>query len=195
VRKSSSTPEKRSSAIRFAGAFGSVEEWRRLVGRRAAPAALRAATNRGPAQKGKLRPIPADRAQMRDSGTDKEASRPKRPATVSHSGKSVIRPVAGFRCPGCRALQRGRIARRELRHGGDFAAAAKRFSGLTAPRRRRGRARLVSRRGVMVKEFEDVASIFVRARCRPTHRNRRSDFHINQRGANAAGGKSWPVTS
>lgn len=134
--------------------FGSVEEWRRWLAdeqRRQLYAQRLIESQR---QKGKLRPIPPTEAQMREFWEQNKEQQPRRPATVSFR-QIVIKPVPDS-ISKRRAFERADSLVRELRRGADFAAAAKRFSGDSASAAQGGELGWF-RRGVMVKEFEDVA--------------------------------------
>jgi peptidyl-prolyl cis-trans isomerase SurA len=153
VRKQFSSENDFRDQIRQAK-FGSVEEWRRWLAdeqRRQLYAQRLIETQR---QKGKLRPIPPTDAQMREFWDQNKEQQPKRPATVSFR-QIVIRPMPDSAAR-FRAFQRAESLVVELRKGGDFAAAAKRFSGDSASAAQGGELGWF-RRGVMVKEFEDVA--------------------------------------
>jgi peptidyl-prolyl cis-trans isomerase SurA len=153
VRKQFSSENDFRDQIRQAR-FGSVEEWRRWLAdeqRRQLYAQRLIEQQR---QKGKLRPIPPTDAQMREFWEQNKEQQPKRPATVSFR-QIVIKPVPDSAAR-LRALQLAESLVVQLRHGGDFAATAKRYSGDSASAAQGGELGWF-RRGVMVKEFEDVA--------------------------------------
>ncbi|PYP10457.1 MAG: hypothetical protein DMD59_05600 [Gemmatimonadetes bacterium] len=153
VRKQFSNENDFRDQIRQAR-FGSVEEWRRWLadGQRRQLYAQRLIEAQR--QKGKLRPIPPTDAQMREFWEQNKEQQPKRPATVSFR-QIVIKPTPDSAAR-MRALQRAESLVVQLRHGGDFAVAAKQFSGDSASAAQGGELGWF-RRGVMVKEFEDVA--------------------------------------
>ena len=153
VRKQFSNENDFRDQIRQAR-FGSVEEWRRWLadGQRRQLYAQRLIEAQR--QKGKLRPIPPTDAQMREFWEQNKEQQPKRPATVSFR-QIVIKPTPDSAAR-MRALQRAESLVVQLRHGGDFAVAAKQFSGDSASAAQGGELGWFLR-GVMVKEFEDVA--------------------------------------
>jgi peptidyl-prolyl cis-trans isomerase SurA len=134
--------------------FGSVEEWRRWLADEQRRQLYAQRLIEAQRQKGKLRPIPPTDAQMREFWEQNKDQQPKRPATVSFR-QIVIRPAPDSAAR-MRAFQRAESLVVELRKGGDFATAAKRFSGDSASATQGGELGWF-RRGVMVKEFEDVA--------------------------------------
>lgn len=134
--------------------FGSIEEWRRWLAdqqRRELYAQRLIETQR---QSGKLRPIPPTEAQMREFWEQNRGSQPKRPETVSFR-QIVIKPVPDSAAKRI-AYARAESLVVELRHGADFASAAKRFSDDSSSAVQGGELGWF-RRGVMVKQFEDMA--------------------------------------
>jgi peptidyl-prolyl cis-trans isomerase SurA len=153
VRKQFNTETEFRDQIRQAR-FGSVEEWRRWLAdeqRRELYAQRLIEQQR---QKGKLRPIPPTDAQMREFWEQNKAQQPRRPATVSFR-QIVIRPTPDSAAR-AKALIRAESLVVQLRHGADFGTTAKRFSSDSASAAQGGELGWF-RRGVMVKEFEDVA--------------------------------------
>lgn len=134
--------------------FGSVEEWRRWLADQQRRELYAQRLIEAQRQKGKLRPIPPTDAQMREFWEQNRAQQPRRPATVSFR-QIVIRPAPDSAAKRV-ASQRAESLVVELRKGADFAAAAKRFSGDSASAAQGGELGWF-RRGVMVKEFEDMA--------------------------------------
>ena len=134
--------------------FGSVEEWRRWLADEQRRQLYAQRLIEAQRQKGKLRPIPPTDAQMREFWEQNRAQQPQRPATVSFR-QIVVRPVPDSAARR-RALERAESLVVELRKGADFATAAKRFSADSASAAQGGELGWF-RRGVMVKEFEDVA--------------------------------------
>lgn len=134
--------------------FGSVEEWRRWLADEQRRQLYAQRLIEAQRQKGKLRPIPPTEAQMREFWEQNRAQQPRRPATVSFR-QIVIRPVADTAARR-HALERADSLVVELRKGADFATAAKRFSADSGSAVQGGELGWF-RRGVMVKEFEDVA--------------------------------------
>jgi peptidyl-prolyl cis-trans isomerase SurA len=134
--------------------FGSVEEWRRWLADEQRRQLYAQRLIEAQRQKGKLKPIPPTEAQMREFWQQNKDQQPKRPATVSFR-EIVIKPVPDSAAR-VRAYQRAESLVVQLRHGADFATVAKRFSNDSASAAQGGELGWF-RRGVMVKEFEDVA--------------------------------------
>ncbi len=153
VRKQFSSETEFRDQIRQAR-FGSVEEWRRWLADQQRREVYAQRLIESQRQKGKLRPIPPTEAQMREFWEQNRAQQPRRPATVSFR-QIVIKPVPDSAAKRI-ASQRAESLVVELRKGADFAAAAKRFSGDSASAVQGGELGWF-RRGVMVKEFEDMA--------------------------------------
>ncbi len=122
VRKQFNSENEFRDQIRQAR-FGSVEEWRRWLADEQRRQLYAQRLIEAQRQKGKLRPIPPTDAQMREFWEQNKDQQPKRPATVSFR-QIVIRPVPDSAAR-MRALQRAESLVVELRHGADFAAAAK----------------------------------------------------------------------
>lgn len=153
VRKQFSSEVEFRDQLR-AARFGSVEEWRRWLADAQRRTLYARRLIEAQTQKGKLRPIPPTEAQMRAFWDENKAQQPRRPATVSFR-QIVIKPQPDS-AANARARQVAESVLVELRRGADFAAAAKRFSGDSASAVQGGELGWF-RRGVMVKEFEDVA--------------------------------------
>jgi len=153
ARKQFSSELEFQNQLRAVG-LGSVEEWRRQLSDDQRRRILQDRLFEHLRQKGKLRPIPPTDAQMREFWESNRAQQPKRPATVSFR-QIVIKPQPDSSAK-ARAYQLAESLLVVLRHGGDFAAIAKRFSGDTASREQGGELGWF-RRGVMFQSFEDVA--------------------------------------
>lgn len=134
--------------------FGSVEEWRRWLADEQRRRIQQDRLFEVLRQKGKLKPIPPTDAQMREFWEQRKAQQPKRPATVSF--RQIVMTPRPDSAAEARARQLAESLLVELRHGADFANAAKRFSADSGSREQGGELGWF-RRGVMVKEFEDVA--------------------------------------
>ena len=153
VRKQFSSEAEFRDQLRQAR-FGSVEEWRRWLADEQRRALYSRRLIEAQQQKGKLRPIPPTDEQMRQFWEENRAQQPRRPATVSFR-QLIIKPAPDSAARAL-ALQRAESILVEVRRGADFAAAAKRFSSDSVSAAQGGELGWF-RRGVMVKEFEDVA--------------------------------------
>ncbi len=153
VRKQFSSENEFREQIKQAH-FGSVEEWRRWLADEQRRQLYAQRLIEAQRQKGKLKPIPPTDAQMREFWEQNKAQQQRRPATVGFR-QIVVRPEPDSAAKR-RAYQLAESLVVQLRHGADFAAAAKRFSGDSASASQGGELGWF-RRGVMVKEFEDWA--------------------------------------
>ena len=155
VRKQFTSTAEFQAQLRAAG-FVSEEEWRRWLADQQRRAILQQRLIEGLKQKGKLRPIPPSDAEMRAFWESNRAQQPKRPAAISFR-QIVIVPKADS-AANARALQLGDSLVAALRRAGGarFADVAKQYSADSVSREQGG-ALGWFRRGVMVKEFEDVA--------------------------------------
>jgi peptidyl-prolyl cis-trans isomerase SurA len=134
--------------------FGSIEEWRRWLADQQRRELYAQRLIEAQKQAGKLRPIPPTDAQMREFWEQNKDQQPRRPETVSFR-QIVIRPVPDSASKRI-ARARAESLMVELRRGADFATAAKRFSDDSGSAAQGGELGWF-RRGVMVKEFEDMA--------------------------------------
>src|SRR5207247_1808566 len=155
VRKQFTSIPEFQAQLRAAG-FVSEEEWRRCPADQQRRAILQQRRMEGVKQKGKLRPIPPSDAEMRAFWESNRAQQPKRPAAISFR-QIVIVPKPDS-AASANALQLAESLVVKLRQGGGsgFADVAKKYSADSVSREQGG-ALGWFRRGVMVKEFEDVA--------------------------------------
>ena len=137
-----------------AAQFLSEEEWRRWLADQQRRGILQQRLLDQLRQKGKLRPIPPTDAQLRQFWEENKTRQPKRPAAISFR-QIVIAPQPDSAAK-ARARQLAESLVVVLRHGAKFADVAKQFSADSASREQGGELGWF-RRGVMVKEFEDVA--------------------------------------
>ncbi|HEX4600903.1 MAG TPA: peptidylprolyl isomerase [Gemmatimonadales bacterium] len=137
-----------------AAQFGSEEEWRRWLAEQQRRQILQARLMETLKSKGKLRPIPPTEAQMRAFWEANRAQQPKRPAAISFRQIVVVpKPDSAAQA---RARQLAESLAVALRHGATFADVAKKYSADSVSREQGGELGWF-RRGLMVKEFENVA--------------------------------------
>jgi peptidyl-prolyl cis-trans isomerase SurA len=153
VRKQFTALTEFQAQLRAAG-FVSEEEWRRWLADQQRRSILQQRLIEALKQKGKLRPIPPTDAEMRAFWEANRAQQPKRPAAISFR-QIVIVPKADS-AASARALQLAESLVVALRRGGNFGDLAKKYSADSASRDQGGELGWF-RRGVMVKQFEDVA--------------------------------------
>ena len=153
VRKQFSSESEFQEQLR-AARFGSVEEWRRWLADNQRRDLLAQRLIEAYQQRGKLRPIPPTDAQMREFWEAQRKQQPARPAAVSF--RQIVIKAQPDSAARARARQLAESLLVEVRRGADFGTAAKRFSADSGSREHGGSLGWF-RRGVMVKEFEDVA--------------------------------------
>jgi peptidyl-prolyl cis-trans isomerase SurA len=155
VRKQFASMPEFQSQLRAAG-FVSEEEWRRWLADQQRRAILQQRLIEGLKQKGKLRPIPPSDAEMRAFWETNREQQPKRPAAISFRQIVIVpKPDSAASARGLHLADSLVVA---LRQGGGagFSELAKKYSADSVSREQGG-ALGWFRRGVMVKEFEDVA--------------------------------------
>jgi peptidyl-prolyl cis-trans isomerase SurA len=153
VKKQFTAVTEFQSQLRAAG-FVSVEEWRRWLADNQRRSIMQQRLVEQLRQKGKMRPIPPTDAQMREFWEQNRATQPKRPAGISFR-QIVIAPRPDSAAK-ARALQLAESLAVALRRGATFADVARKYSADSASREQGGELGWF-RRGVMVKEFEDIA--------------------------------------
>jgi peptidyl-prolyl cis-trans isomerase SurA len=153
VRKQFTSIVEFQGQLRAAG-FVSEEEWRRWLADQQRRAILQQRLIEGLKQKGKLRPIPPSDAEIRAYWEANRAQQPKRPAAISFR-QIVIAPKPDS-AASARALQLADSLVTVLRRGANFGEVAKQYSADSGSRELGGELGWI-RRGVMVKQFEDVA--------------------------------------
>ena len=153
VRKQFTSITEFQAQLRAAG-FVSEEEWRRWLADQQRRSILQQRLIETLKQKGKLRPIPPSDAEMHDFWEANRAQQPKRPAAISFR-QIVIVPKPDS-AASARALQLAESLVVALRTGANFAEVAKKYSADSASREQGGELGWF-RRGLMVKQFEDVA--------------------------------------
>jgi len=155
VRKQFTAIPEFQSQLRAAG-FVSEEEWRRWLADQQRRAILQQRLIEGLKQKGKLRPIAPSDAEMRAFWESNREQQAKRPAAISF--RQVVVVPKPDSAASVRALQLAESLVVALRKSGGatFADVAKKYSADSVSREQGGVLGWF-RRGVMVKEFEDVA--------------------------------------
>jgi peptidyl-prolyl cis-trans isomerase SurA len=139
--------------LQLAG-LGTPEEYRRMVSDQVRRQLLSETLIQKMTERGDLKDIPPTEEEMREFYEATRREQPRRPATIS-ARQIVVRPEP---TPAARAVARARAdsVLRELRAGGDFAAAARRLSDDPGTKADGGDLGWF-RRGRMVREFEQVA--------------------------------------
>jgi peptidyl-prolyl cis-trans isomerase SurA len=153
VRKQFTSITDFQAQLRAAG-FVSEEEWRRWLADQQRRSILQQRLIEELKQKGKLRPIPPSDAELRAFWETNRGQQAKRPAAISFR-QIVIVPKPDS-AASARALQLAESLVVALRNGTNFAEVAKKYSADSASREQGGELGWF-RRGVMVKQFEDVA--------------------------------------
>lgn len=153
VRKQFTSITEFQAQLRAAG-FVSEEEWRRWLADQQRRSILQQRLIEALKQKGKLRPIPPSDAEMHAFWETNRAQQPKRPAAISF--RQVVIVPKPDSAASARALQVAESLVVALRAGANFAEVAKKYSADSASREQGGELGWF-RRGVMVKQFEDVA--------------------------------------
>jgi peptidyl-prolyl cis-trans isomerase SurA len=153
VRKQFTSITDFQTQLRAAG-FVSQEEWRRWLADQQRRSILQQRLIDQLKQKQKLRPIPPSDAEMHAFWEANRAQQPKRPAAISFRQIVIVpKPDSVAKA---RALTLAESLVVVLRKGADFAELAKKYSVDSISRAQGGELGWF-RRGVMVKEFEDVA--------------------------------------
>ncbi|MGH7548962.1 MAG: foldase protein PrsA [Gemmatimonadales bacterium] len=153
VKKQFTAITEFQTQLRAAG-FVSEEEWRRWLAENQRRSIMQQRLIEQLRGKGKLRPIPPTDAQMREFWEQNRAEQPKRPAAISFR-QIVITPQPDSAAK-ARARQLAESLVVALRRGASFADVAREYSADSASREQGGELGWF-RRGVMVKQFEDVA--------------------------------------
>ena len=153
VRKQFSSIPEFQAQLRAAG-FVSEEEWRRWLADQQRRSILQQRLIEALKQKGKLRPIPPSDAEMRAFWEANRAQQAKRPAAISFRQIVIVPKPDSTASARARQLAESLVV--VLRNGANFAEVAKKYSVDSASREQGGELGWF-RRGVMVKQFEDVA--------------------------------------
>src|SRR5256714_4847360 len=153
VRKQFTSITEFQAQLRAAG-FVSEEEWRRWLADQQRRSILQQRLIEALKQKGKLRPIPPSDAEMRAFWEANRAQQAKRPAAISFRQIVIVPKPDSTASARARQLAESLVV--VLRNGANFAEVAKKYSVDSASREQGGELGWF-RRGVMVKQFEDVA--------------------------------------
>src|SRR5213080_3575769 len=153
VRKQFTSITEFQGQLRAAG-FVSEEEWRRWLADQQRRSILQQRLIEDLKQRGKLKPIPPSDAEMHAFWESSRAQQPKRPAAISF--RQVVIVPKPDSVASARALELAESLVVALRGGANFAEVAKKYSADSASREQGGELGWF-RRGVMVKQFEDVA--------------------------------------
>jgi peptidyl-prolyl cis-trans isomerase SurA len=155
VRKQFTSIPEFQSQLRAAG-FVSEEEWRRWLADQQRRAILQQRLIEGLKQKGKLRPIPPSDAEMRAFWESNREQQAKRPAAISFRQIVIVPKPDSAASVRALLLAESLVVALRKSGGATFADVAKKYSADSVSREQGGVLGWF-RRGVMVKEFEDVA--------------------------------------
>lgn len=152
VRKQFTTQVDFETQLRAAG-FASEEEWRRWLADSQRRTVQQQRLIEALRTKGKLRPIPPTEAQMR-AFWEENPQRPKHPPLISF--RQIVIAAQPDPADAARALVLAESLKAVVVGGASFTEVAKAYSADSASRSQGGELGWF-RRGVMVKNFEDVA--------------------------------------
>lgn len=134
--------------------FTSLDEYRRFLGEQSRRDLQKDRLKQALKEKGKLKPVSPSEQEMKAFFDEQQGQFGSRPATVSF--EQIILAPRPTDAAKTRALALADSILIELRKGGDFAVAAKRFSADPGSRERGGDLGW-ARRGLFVPEFDRVA--------------------------------------
>jgi peptidyl-prolyl cis-trans isomerase SurA len=137
-----------------AAGFASEEEWRRWLADNQRRAIQQQRLIEGLRSKSKLRPIPPTEEQLRAFWDENSAQRPRHPPLITFS--QIVIASQPSPADAIRAQALAESLKVVLRSGANFAELAKAYSADSASRVQGGELGWF-RRGVMVKNFEEVA--------------------------------------